>query len=536
VALSGGEREREGLDARRVGLFRALLVAHGQMMVNRTKKGLGRRGLAGLVIIVLFLLLGAAPLFGTFGFLGFIFGRGIDEPIAAPLMGGILTASAVGFGVIGGMLGGARQLTWEAYRSFPVPFRTLFFAETFASLGDLVVLAFVGVALAMGGAFAWQAPELSPLVALLLVQLVLWVVFAQHLVGSLAVSAVRRLRRAMVVLAVATWAGVSVLAGAARELSQDLQGAEVARLRDLWHRVKPLVEAFPPVLSVRAMAAAQAWLELPTLAVTLLLGATSYAVLRRETQPDGFLAPAPSARRQALEARLSPRWAVAWLQLRYVAGSLQGRFGMVVPLIVVVIIKGPVGTAGIGAAYTLPGSVIYLALSATQFHNNQFGLDGQGVKTLFLLPVSTRDLLLGKTYGILAYCAAQNALLFVLLGFLLRPGPREVVAGVLLAGCVAMAHVIEGHWISALYPRPLAMHRMNPSGLSGANLLPLGIGMANGAVFGGFYALVSWVRPDATALALLPALLLLVAAYREQLPRAAAFVEGHRERLVEVLG
>ena len=40
---------------------------------------------------------------------------------------------------IGGMLGGARQLTWEAYRAFPVSFRTLFVAETLASLSDLVV-------------------------------------------------------------------------------------------------------------------------------------------------------------------------------------------------------------------------------------------------------------------------------------------------------------------------------------------------------------------------------------------------------------
>jgi hypothetical protein len=82
----------------------------------------------------------------------------------------------------------------------------------------------------------------------------------------------------------------------------------------------------------------------------------------------------------------------------------------------------------------------------------------------------------------------------------------------------------------------MAMHRMNSAGLSGANLLPLGVGMVNGAVFGALYALVSWQAPTARVAVLASLLVVLALAYRALLPRAARFVDGHREKLVELLG
>ena len=542
MALGDGAKGT-GSDTRHVGLFRALLLAHGQMMVNRTRKGLGRRGVIGLVLVILMLIVSAAPLFGTFGFLGYIFGRSLDEPLAAILMGGVLMAVTAGFGIIGGMLGGARQLTWDAYRSFPIPFRTLFFAETFASVGDMVVLAFLGMCVSMLGAFGWESPHSAPLAVLLFAQLLLWALFVQHLVGALAVTAVRRLRRAMIVLVVAAWVGVSVISGAARELHDDLQGTEVEHLKSLWHTLRPIVELFPTVLSVRAMVAVRqgaylrgAALELPMLAVTLLLGGASYALLKGEARPQLTRAETPWASGRRFGGTSEPRWVVARLHLHHVAASLQGRFGLVVPLITVVLIRGPVGAVGIGPALTLPGAVIYLALTSTQFHFNQFGFDGQGVKTLFLLPVTMRDVLLGKAFALLAYSAVQFVLLFLMLVALVHPSWRDTCAAALLAACLSLAHVLEGHWLSAIYPRLLAMHRINSTGISGANLLPLGVGMANGAVFGGLYGLLTWLEPAARVPFLAALLVAVIAVYRLLLPRAAEFVNGRREKVVEVLG
>ena len=527
---------------RRVGLFRALLTAHAQMMINRTRKGLGRRGIIGLTVVIVIMLAAAAPMFMTFGFLGSLFGRGIDKPLAAPLMGGILLAVSLGIGLVGGLLGGARQLTWDAYRSFPVPFTTLFFAETFASLGDLLVLGFVGMVVAMGAAFIWQRPALAPLVLLLLGQVVLWVLFLQHLVGTLAVTAVRRLRRAMVFLMVAAWAGVTVVAGLAREIQEDIERDRIEHIRAAWHQMQPAMALLPPVRAVDAMIAARqgellrcVWLELPMLGVTLALGLLSYALLRRESRPSVALEDVGGGRAEPL------RWTgvafgVARLHIHQVSGSLQGRFGLVVPLITVVLIKGPLGTVGVSAKYTVPGAVLYLALAATQFYFNQWGFDGQGVKTLFLLPIRMRDLLIGKTLALLVYCVFQNALLLALLALLVHPDARELVAGALLGGCLFVAYALEGQWVSALYPRPLAMHRMNPTGLSATSLLPLGVGMANSTVFGATYSLVEWLAPRAVIPMLVVLLGVLVALYRMLLPATGRFVEEHRENLVEVLG
>jgi hypothetical protein len=532
------------LAVKRVGLFRALLLAHVQMMVNRTRKGLGRRGLVGVVVIVLVLLAGAAPIFAAFGFLGYLFGHRVEKPLAAPIMGLVLTVSTLAFGVVGGMLGGARQLTWDAYRSFPIPFRTLFFAETVASLGDMVVLGFVGMTLTMGLAFVWQWPASAPFIALLMTELVLCVLFIQHLVGTLAVTAVRRLRRAMVVILVASWVGVSVVAEAARQVRDRLQGDEVDRLQELWRHARPAIDLLPPVLAVRAMVVLKHGaivralrLEAPMLATTILLGSLSYLVLSRESRPRKGSDRVTSRAHGRFRGRgtTAPYWLLAQVHLHHVAGSLQGRFGLVVPLITVVLIKGPLASAGIGSDFTLPGSVIYLALAATQFHFNQFGLDGHGVKTMFLLPVRMRDILLGKTIALFAYSVLQNVFLLALLGFILRPSAREIVSAALLAATLAVAHSLEGHWISAIFPRPLAMHRMNSTGLSGANLLPLGAGIINGSVFGGIYALASWLAPGARIMVLAALLLLVLAAYRLLLPRAARFVESRRETVVEVL-
>jgi hypothetical protein len=147
-----------------------------------------------------------------------------------------------------------------------------------------------------------------------------------------------------------------------------------------------------------------------------------------------------------------------------------------------------------------------------------------------------RDVLLAKTYGLLAYVAVQNAVLLALIVATVRPDARDTLAVMLLAASLAVAHVLEGHWISAMYPRPLAMHRMNSTGLSGANLLPLGVGMLNAAVFGGIYAVASWVSPAERVVVLFALLVTMVAVYRGLLSRAASFVESRRERVVEILG
>ncbi len=529
--------------ARRVSPFQALLVAHVRMGWNRVRRGLGRRSLWGMAAVLGVLVTATLPMFAAYGLLGYLCGHGIDKALAPVVLGTLLTLTSLGFGWLGGVLGGTRQLTWDAYRSYPIPFRVLFLAEIFAGLGDTLALGFVGLLLCLAAPFLWQRPLLLPLLVLLLVQATLWMLFLQQLIGALAAAAVKRLRVALLAVVLAAWVGFSLLGSVASRIEHHLREDDEARLRDAWHALRPLLELLPPVHAAQSMALVRrgAWLsaaahEVPMLAVTLMLGFATYAVLRREARPPSW------ARTE--DRVTSPRgfWlpgpvlALARLHARHLFGSMQGRFGLAIPLITVVLVKGPLASASVGGSWVTPASVTYLALAAAQLQFNQFGFDGQGIKTLLLLPIRTRDILLGKALALAAYGALQYALLFALFAVLVRPSAADLTSGALLGGSLLTAHVAEGHWLSALYPRPLSFQRFQGSGLSGVQLLTLGLGMLNGAVFGGIYAAVVATRPSAVVPAMGAVLVFVLVAYRALLPRAARFVSDRREKLVDVLG
>jgi hypothetical protein len=531
------------LALKRVGAVRALLAIHGQMGWNRTLRGLGRYGALSLVIIVLVLAAMGSGMGYVFAILGMKLGRHIDLPEAPLYLGIFVTIVTLAFGFMGGVLGGTRQLTWEAYKSYPVRFRTLFIAELGASAGDVLVLAYLILIASLGIAFAIQKPWLIVPLALFLGQATLWMLFMQQIIGAMAIAVVKRLRVAFLVVMVAAWIGLSFVGRAAETLEGQIRADRLDQLLATWHLMRPWLEQMPTVDSAAALAFADAgdWrqaaiLELPMLGVTLALGAVTYLLLRREASPRSQSIEGAAVAAAARWSAAGPVLSIARLHAHHLMSSLQGRFGLVVPIITVVLVKGPLANATAGSLWVIPGAVTYLAVTAGQLQFNQFGFDGPGVKTLLLLPITMRQILLGKALAMVAYCSLQYAFLFALLGWMLQPSAREIVGGVLLAGCLLVAHVAEGHWVSAAFPRPIPFHRMQGGGLQGAHLFPLGLGAVNATAFGGAYgALLSWA-PLALVPAMVGALAAVLLAYRALLPMAARYVTERRERLVEVLG
>jgi len=115
--------------------FRALLTAHFQTSWNSSAREMGRQGVLVMGLLVALLgLLGAGPLFLGMGGLGCLLGRSLDESLAPASLGVVLTLLSLGGGLFGGVAGGARQLSWEAYRGFPLGLRTLYFAELVAQV------------------------------------------------------------------------------------------------------------------------------------------------------------------------------------------------------------------------------------------------------------------------------------------------------------------------------------------------------------------------------------------------------------------
>ena len=368
-------------------------------------------------------------------------------------------------------------------------------------------------------------------------------IFMQQIIGALAVAVVKRLRVAFLVVMLSTWLGLSFVGRAAQTLEGEIRADQLDKLRAAWRTLRPWLEELPTVRSAAALAAAASgeWVqaavyELPMMAVTLALGGLTYLLLRREASPRPESLEGAAAAAAARFRPSGPVLSIARLHAHHLLSSLQGRFGLVVPIITVVLVKGPLANATAGSTWVIPGAVTYLAVTAGQLQFNQFGFDGQGVKTLLLLPITMRQILLGKALAMGVYCAVQYVVLFALLAWIIHPSAREIVGGGLLAGCLLVAHVAEGHWVSVAFPRPIPFHRMQGGGLQGANLFPLGLGALNATAFGGAYgALLSWA-PVALVPAMMGVLALVLLGYRALLPRAARYVTERRERLVEVLG
>jgi hypothetical protein len=86
---------------------------------------------------------------------------------------------------------------------------------------------------------------------------------------------------------------------------------------------------------------------------------------------------------------------------------------------------------------------------------NQFGFDRGAVKGLFLLPLSTTQILYGKSlcFGVvlLVECAA-----FAVLVGVLAPQPAPfLVAGAAMALTVGGLQLLIGQWTSLVWPRPI---------------------------------------------------------------------------------
>ena len=486
-----------------VGPIRGLLIAHAQAGWNRSAKELGRRGRLFLWgILILLALLGVVPLLVILVVAGYGLGGTLGDPELGPVsvrvLGGLLGAFALGGGLVGGLVGGSKQLAWERYRGFPLAARKLYLAELLAGLGDLMPLAVAGcvTGLLLGLAVAQPATlPLLPWVALLTVGLLLSI---RLLVGSLAARLLKRLHLLLGLLVAAAWVGGALLGSSlqARDLAAETRFLALAQQAGRFGQT--LARALPTTWALEGLVAATrgqalralAWQAYPLLFLLACMVLGSWLLNREgaalQVQPTGAAARLWSFRNPALGlARLQ------WLTL---LGSHLGKFGFAMPLMTLVLIKGPF--ARVGPVWAVPGAFLYLALVGNQFLFNQFGLDREGVKALFLLPIPARDLLRGKLLGFAAYQGVQVLLLSLLLGLLLRPSPRELFGSLLLMTCVFLVLATLGQLFSVLYPRPMARKSLQSGQLPLPSVLAsLGASLGAALVFGGSYFLLNTFAP-----------------------------------------
>lgn len=547
----------------RLSPIRALLAAHFQTAWNRSAREMGRQGawVVGLLVGITGLL-AAGPLFLGMGGLGWLLGSRLDRPFAVVLLSLVLALISLGGGLFGGVAGGTRQLSWEAYRGYPLKLRNLYLAELAAGIADPLPL-ILGVGLAgflAGAAGALAIPLGTPgaafLLPLLLLETLLTLLALQLLVGGLAAALVKRLRLALTLLAVVAWVGSTLAttrlpreprprpSAAARAARQADQQAKVEALAARGARI---LAALPSHAAAQSLVLAREgrWglalslhaYPLLFLALLMVLGArlvAREAGAERAVQASWRSAPRNQER---LWSFRHPAEGIARLHFRTLMASQMGRFAFLMPVMTLVLLKGPFIQLKGYSLWAVPSAFAYLSLVGNNVMLNQFGFDRHGIKALLLLPVSAQDLLKGKLVGMAAHQGLQALLLVALLAIFEKAPATPLCAGVLMLGCVFLAQSAVGQWTSLWAPRPMAM-----DSLKNGNM-PFAIGMLSLAtsglwtsLFGGLYVLVAWLAPAWLIPALALALLATLAAHLALLPVMAGYLDRRREVLVERLG
>lgn len=520
--------------------FRALAVAHLQSTWNRLRKQMGTAGLWAFFLVLGFLgITVVLPLLGSLGALGWVVGKSLttkdaEQAISFGAVG--LTALTLFSGLIGGLSSGSRQLPWETLRAFPTQPFTLFRAELFAGAGEAITIVELGaLTIACLGACV-GSPIAIPLFLVLLVTHVISMLALQQLAGSIAQRLSRRLRAMLIFLPVA---GVS-MSWLAPMLAKKLdKGAS----QGLYDRVSAISKWFPARLALDGAQSLEngtanvgqllfAVLVPVVITAAIVFGAFIFVSSERPIAQDDTSG--PPAKLWSFESQMMGVARLTWESL---VQSLPGRFGLLMPLFTIVLVRGPLAEVMPTRGWTAPIAFGYASLAGTNLLFNQFGLDRHGVKVLFLLPVDPTALLRGKLLGFAAWQALQAGLLAVLLALTGHRDVMELVIGVAVYGCIFLILSMVGQFASIWSPRPL-----RKNGLRAAQppiavvLLMFGSLITSMAVLYGVLFGVRTYFPGWELPVLFLVGLLLVALVFPVLSFNALFLERNREKLVEVLG
>lgn len=525
-----------------VSPLRAVLAAHLQASWNRMQREMGRQGAWALGLAMLFLsVFVALPLLLGSAIGGFALGKNLHTPPAALIYGVIHTLLVALGGLLGGLLGGSRGVALDGLRLLPLRPRTLFAANLAAGLGDLLPAVFTLILAGLHLGASLARPLAAPLLLFLFLAQVLALLVLQALVGSLAEALARRLKVMLLLLGFLLWLGSLLPTFASRKGPGARNLAAAAE--SLAGPLRALAEALPATRAFQAVGdlmAGHAWgllkLAGPLLLLTLL-ALLSLQRVRREASGTEAAVPT-SVREKRLWSFRTPAAGLARLHWQSLVGSPLGRFAFLVPIIAVVLVKGPLGRISNPGQWALPAAIYYLSLTSIQLQYNQFGLEGHGIKALLLLPLDGAALLEGRTRALLVHHGLQLLTLTGLMALVLPLQPGPVVASLAFGFLLFLGNTALGHVLSVRFPRPIARKGLKNSALPLVSTLSsMGFGLASAGFLGGIYALLLWAFPVLLAPVFLALAGVAAWAYRRWiLPAAGRFLDAHREDLMQGLG
>ena len=237
-----------------------------------------------------------------------------------------------------------------------------------------------------------------------------------------------------------------------------------------------------------------------------------------------------------------PVRAIAAKELHYLMRSTTGKFNIaIMPVFVIVValvVTRDFGHSILGiesASLVFVGTMVYASMFSNNFLFNSYSWERAGIRTFFVCPVSTREVVLGKNFGVWLYNLVLFVLCIVTFCVVAGPPPLAVFAtGVLAFVASLLLFTIAGNFVSASFPvaRDISKISNSPSqtgvlasfALLAINLVLIGVPVFVTSLMG-----VAWIQP----LVLVVLIAIEFCLYRLMLPAASRLVEERCESLVE---
>lgn len=519
--------------------LRAVVAAHLEGSFNRARRQFGTLGVVTTwVIIGLGFAVFVLPFVAGMTVMGFLLGDCLQgEGNAERNLSAIalfLTGLTVFGGAFAGLSGASRQLPWEALQAYPVSPRALFAAELVACATEVLTVAELLALAGVCAGIAVASPAATPFLVLAFVLCVLTTMSIQLAVASVAQRVSKQARVVVVLLPVLAvlwsvgtprvWSTLTakaptaigdfaLAAGLSSPMGQLLLGARAPYGGTDWSNAL--------------------WQVLPGLMLAVGAVLLAYALVSREKP---IAAGDDVARSGKLWSFSSQTFGMARLQFEVLATSLPGRAMLLMPLLTIVLIRGPLAHFFSQGPWVVPAAFLYAGLSSTNLLFNQFGLDRHGVKALLLLPIDERALLEGKQWAFATWQALQALLLTVLLMLSGFTAWAPLLMGLGLATCSFLLCSMVGQFMSIWQPHPLTKNGMRgmrpPLVVVLATMATVFVGGGSLFMFG---SMLQRSLPRAGGLVMLVLALGLFGASRALLRFNTGFLRASRERLVESL-
>ena len=515
-----------------------------------------RRGRWAAIGISALLALAMAPIYVGGAIASYVLGAKLGPP-ALPVVFGLCQLGVMWVSLLTGAMG--RTFELDKLKRYPLRARDVFAINTLASLGEPIVVmtvpslvaAALGVARHAGAAAGWEAAAAGLLLLLVTASLL-------QLLLALLDDLLRRewMRYVAAFFFTMTVIGFQLTVGrSSARLAEQARKAGYTPDR-LVDEARLAFERLPTVAAPASVAGAHpaGWLASPLaglaaclllILVPLALGARVMATAALRAGTGGRVrARAAGAARGSLGPKLPGLARAQSLlvarEILYLVRTPALLYQLaVVPLTATALMfLSPSRNASFGEF--MPMFVMIGTLAGRNLM--LWGYDGPGIRTLFLLPVSTRDLVLTKNVGWFASALLEAV---VVLGTLTVVRTAKVLPhlAVVATGWLALAlsSIVLGTWISARFPmRPpeRGLGRRSPGGAAGLGAL-LGMLVISGALVLAVVAVRSltpeaWKEPASlivTSLAVCAA----AAVWWIGLERNADVVEQNRERMIDVL-